>query len=284
MRAKNINSTEISALFGINPYMSQFELWHKLKSQQVTEIEETERMKWGNWLQDAIALGVSELRPEWKLRKMTEYIYDADAGIGSSFDYEIQGVGILEIKNVDSLAYKTGWLETDNEVEAPPHIELQVQHQMLVSKRDKAYIAVLVGGNSVSILERQAHAGIQESIKNKAVEFWESIKKGIEPAPDFKRDLDIIKKLNEYAEPGKVIEGTKDMAALAAKYSMLSEQIKAQTAQRDAVKAELITLIGDAEKVKGEGFSISSGVIGESQISYTRKPYRDFRVFIKGTK
>ena len=60
LRTRDVTSTEVSALFGLNPWMTEFELWHNKKSQAVIEIEDNERMKWGRRLEDPIAQGVAE--------------------------------------------------------------------------------------------------------------------------------------------------------------------------------------------------------------------------------
>ncbi len=59
-RTKDITSTEIAALFGISPYITEFELWHRKKSGVVVKFEENERMEWGTALQDAIAAKIGQ--------------------------------------------------------------------------------------------------------------------------------------------------------------------------------------------------------------------------------
>ena len=52
---------------------------------------------------------------------------------------------------------------------------------------------------------------------------------------------------------------------------------------KDAAKAEILMIIGDAEKavVRG-GFKISAGMVAEAEIpAYTRKAYRNIRITYK---
>lgn len=278
LRTNDVTSTEISSLFNLSPYMTLFELWHRKKNKHIVLIEENERMRWGNRLEDAIARGVAE-DEGWIVEPMKSYMRKPELKIGSSFDYFIGTDGILEIKNVDSLAYRDGWsTDDDGNIEAPPHIELQVQHQLAVSDRKFAYIAALVGGNRVALIKREPDQEIINAIKNKVADFWKSIDCNIEPNPDFEKDAEIIRQLNNYAEPGKVIDANQRVSYLAGEYLAYCEQIKELENKRDAAKTEMITLIGDAEKIKGEQFTISAGMVAESQISFTRKPYRNFRI------
>ena len=54
--------------------------------------------------------------------------------------------------------------------------------------------------------------------------------------------------------------------------------------QKDALKAQILFIISDAEKVIGDGYTISAGIVGECEIKYTRKEYRNFRVNFKKEK
>lgn len=295
-RTKDITSTEISALFGISPYMTEFELYHRKKAGDIVKLEENERMKWGNALQDAIAAGVAE-EQGWTVRKMTEYIRNPDLQIGASFDFSIETEherlkdnfeqGLLEIKNVDGLQFKKEWLEDDEgDVEAPLHIEIQVQHQLMVSGRSYAYIAALIGGNRLQLIKREANPKVFTAIQNKVVTFWQNIKDGVEPQPNFERDAEYIAQLYKYAEPGKllVVDEESRVLTLAEQYNTHATAMKEADAKRKAVKAEILTLIGDAEKVQGPGFSISAGIVGESPRNFIMPAYRNCRIYWKGDK
>ena len=42
-------------------------------------------------------------------------------------------------------------------------------------------------------------------------------------------------------------------------------------------KAELLQIIGEAEKVISDVGTVSAGIVGPATVSYERKPYRNFR-------
>jgi putative phage-type endonuclease len=296
LRLKDITSTEASALFGLSPYQTIAELWHRKKNQELTTFTPNERMLWGTRLQAAIAEGVA-LDKNWLVRPMREYMRDDELRIGSSFDYSIEGFytaekpneitptkGLLEIKNVDALQYREKWAGDDDDLEAPPHIEIQVQHQLLVSNRKSAFIAALIGGNQVKIIKRVADQDVMSQIKMKAKEFWQSIDDNKPPEYDFAKDAELIKHIYSFASPGKTIDADGEISSLVAQYKEVSEQEKRIGETKDAIKAMLLTLVGDAEKVKGQGFSISAGMVGPTRIEYDRAGYRNFRVSFSKTK
>lgn len=290
MRAQDITSTEISALFGLSPYKTSFELWHEKASGNFDEFEPNERMKWGTRLQDTVARGIAEDNG-WTVRAKNVYQRVADLRIGSSFDFEIvsheNGPGLLEIKCVDFLAFRDNWSEEDGVIEAPAHIELQLQHQMLVSGRSWGVIAALVAGNEVKLVQRKADPEIHEQIMAAAQAFWDSIAANQAPAPDYARDAKVISRLHQAVSEGTVLDATQDTAIdeLVAQYRNASAQIKVLEDAKDSAKAKLLERIGTSEKVIGAGWSISAGTVEAKEVAaFVRQSYRNFRITAKKSK
>jgi putative phage-type endonuclease len=285
LRTNDITSTEVSALFGLSPYQTVFEVWHRKKDKVSVQLEMNERMKWGTRLQDSIAAGIAEDNG-WEVYRIDEYMRNPELRMGSSFDFGIGDDGILEIKNVDSLVFKDGWLIDGDNLEAPPHIELQVQHQLSVSKRKFTYIGVLVGGNRIALVKREPDATIINAIHERVEAFWHSIETNDAPLPEWSKDADFISKLYGYAEPGKVLEVGEEspFLPLVNDYRALGESLKEIESKRDGIKAQLLTMMGDAEKIVGGRWSISAGMVGPAEISYKRDGFRQFRVNWKKEK
>lgn len=303
LRAGCITSTEVAALFGLSPYETAFELWHRKKRGEQDAVEENERMKWGNRLQDAIADGIAEDNG-WNLSPCDGMFWlDDKSRIGASADYRVIHAGsasfgaILEIKNVDSLAFKQGWVaHEDGEVEAPPHIELQVQHQMILLETDIAYIGALVGGNTVRLLRRDADSEVQAQIKVKVAEFWRSIAEDQPPPFDPIKDYDAVlqSSLNASNSVLRADDGSEHAALVA---QLVAAQQKAKEAD-DAVTslktriaalmsehAEMQTPIG---KVKILTVTPTAGTLITPEMVGTyygaRKGSKQFRFYPKGAK
>lgn len=281
LRLQDITSTEVSALFGLNPYMTEFELWHQKKNQEIVSFEASERMKWGNRLENSIAMGIAEDQG-WESHEFKKYIRHDTVRAGSSFDHFIttkEGEGILEIKNVDGLQYRMKWKDDGDTIEAPPHIELQAQHQLFLTGKPFLYIGALVGGNETKLIRRVPVMSIQQAIESKINKFWGTIEAGQEPAVDYERDAEFLIKLYDHAEPNKQIEASEKVIELVDTYNLLSGYIKEHEKKKKATKAEILEIIGDAEKVIHETFSISAGVTGPTVVpEFTRKGFRNFRV------
>lgn len=270
-RLADVTSTESAALFGMSPYVTRYELWHRKKSGQAPAFDSNERMDWGTRLEAAIAYGIAE-EQGWQVRPMKDYRRIAGERTGSSFDFEILnhplGPAHLEIKNVDYLAYRDGWLvDEDGSIEAPEHIEVQIQHQMLVSGYPRTFIGALIGGNRGIVIERLRDEPVIAAIRHRIKEFWQSVGAGIEPDPIMPEDAAAVIRLNQYAEPGKILDATTDenITALVTKLATANAAKKLAEEDAEVTKAELLIAIGDAEKVLLAGYSVSAGTVQDSE-------------------
>jgi len=293
-----VTSTESAALFGMSPYVTQFDLWHRKRTGDVPEFKTNERMKWGNRLEAAIAHGIAEERG-WKIKPLKSYWRDPIARLGSSFDFVITNLADdyahLEIKNVDALAFRDGWLEHDDgTIEAPEHIEVQVQHQMAVSGFKRSFIGALIGGNRMVVIERNRDEEVIAAIRRAVADFWRSIEENREPLPVMPDDAAALIRLNRYAEPGKILDASSDeeIASLVRAYQGAATRESQAKEDKEAAKAMLFAKIGDAEKVLIPGFSVSAGMVADTPGTlitadmvgtYTgaRKGFRSLRITAK---
>lgn len=289
-RARDVTSTELAALFGASPYATRFELHHiKAGTMEAKPFVETDRVKWGKRLEAAIAAGIAEdlglLVVPFKV-----YMRIPELRMGSSFDFKIVGItdfhlgdesardmfrkhgpGLMEIKNVDGMQFRRGW-ETDGEtVEAPPHIELQVQHQMEVADIAWSLLAPLVGGNAPCPIIRERDPVVGEAVRLAVAEFWNGVDHGVAPAPDMLADSDTVKRL--YAEnDGSAIDLTDDMrlSVLCATYKAEAAKAGAAEGRKTAALTEIITKVGAAKTIQAPGFKINAGTNKESYRCYDR--------------
>ncbi len=278
-REVDLTSTSIAALLGHSPYMTPFELFHWKRNGLKPAFVDNEAVKWGRRFEASIAEELAE-RHGWVIRPKKDYMRLPEHCIGSSFDYEILNLGVptlLEVKNAGWRQLNDeGWIETDAGYEAPSYIEYQCQTELLVSGYERLIIGACIGGNEERIIERALYQDVADEIIEAARLFWSSTEP---PAPDYYRDGDVIGRLNAYAEPDKVITADQRVQELLAEYADYSRQAKIAEEHKDARKAEILELIGDAEKVLAPGLgSLSAGMVAPTRVeAYDRKGYRNFR-------
>jgi putative phage-type endonuclease len=286
LRSRVIGATEISALFGLSPYMTEFELWYAKKRQDLGEFEIGERGMWGSFLEPRIAAGLAHMNG-WKVRKIHQYAYAAKERLGASFDYEIvdgKKTRPLEIKNVAGHIFRDQWEETESGITAPMHIELQLQHELLLAARSEATLGILVDGNTAKTTNRSANKSVQEMILDMASRFWWSIDNDKPPKPDFTRDASFIIDAMRDVKPGTVIdlEDAPKAAELGRAYLEAGARERLAAKEKEGLKAQLLMLIGEAERATHPEFSISAKLTPETKVeAFTKKSYRNFRVTAK---
>lgn len=299
-RQEDVTSTESAALFGLSPYSTPFELYHLKRGAIDDSFQANERTNWGVTLERAIAQQVAETYGV-KIRSLNYYYRHDECRMGASFDFEIVGIvgggaadttlqelyrqhgaGILEIKNVDGLIYRDQW----NDEEAPPHIEVQTQHQLEVCDRGWCAIAVLVGGNSLKLYPRLRDREVGASLRFRTGEFWDRIVNSNPPPVDWKADAGTIAKLYGHAEPGTFadLRDDEELTDLCARYQEAGRRAKEADDDKQAIKSQILVKVGEVEKVAAAGYTLSLGVVAESDVSYHRNAYRNFRITAKKVK
>ncbi|KDR25932.1 YqaJ viral recombinase family protein [Caballeronia zhejiangensis] len=277
MREQDLTSTETAALFGCSPYLTKYELYLKKSGRLVEEFQETERTKWGRRLESAIAHGVAEDRA-LEVQPFKDYMRIPELRMGASFDFIIlpgEGTkrGLMEIKNVDGLAFRRGWIEggDDHDDEAPPHIEFQVQHQMEVADIDWCLIVALVGGNTPKVIARQRDREVGAMIRAEIAAFWKMIDDGIAPEPEFTKDGDALARLYRDNDGSTIdLSDNARLTEVCRAYKQASVDAKEAATRKDAAKAELLTIIEHAKTIAADGFKISAGTNKASFRSYDR--------------
>jgi predicted phage-related endonuclease len=178
-------------------------------------------------------------------------------------------VGAARNQDVDAGVFARDWLDLcDGEREAPPHVEAQVQHQLAVSGRRWAAIGVLVGGNRLYLLRRERDEEGIAAICEEVRRLWRSIEEGKCPAPDWDRDLDTLRELYAKTDPAATLddETRARLAELLPRFDAARAVAKAAREAEDAVKVELLSLLGPVERVTIVDWTVSAK-------SITRKAY-----------
>lgn len=271
-RAQDVTSTEVAALFGLSPYVTEFELWHRKRDNVIEASEPNQRVRWGTRLQDAIAAGVAEERG-WKMRRLDIYTRDPQDRLGCSFDYEAVdpdlGTGGAEIKNVDRSVFFDEWLDTPEGIEAPQHIELQVQVQMELRDSPWWAICALVGGNDLKVTIRERDRVVGNLVREKVRAFWRSIEASEPPRPNYERDAELLCHLHGRADAGVTIDADDELAALLARYVELGDLAK----QRDSIKAQVFERT-TASRIRTAFGTFSCGEVAASE---GRRGFRQLR-------
>ncbi|MDE7352082.1 MAG: YqaJ viral recombinase family protein [Acetatifactor sp.] len=200
-RKRGIGGSDVAAILGISKWKSAVGLWLDKTNQTNEEAEENEAMQWGNIMEPVIRNHFAEVmgKPVVEVKAMLQHpeypfmLADVD---GLTVDDE-GNPAILEIKTASE--YKRD--EWENGI--PAYYQTQVQHYLCVTGVAKAYVAVLIGGNSFKMYEVDADAEVQRMLISVEKEFWNKVQNMIRPEID---GSDAAAKLLDHAYRGGISE------------------------------------------------------------------------------
>lgn len=277
MRKSDVTASVIGALFGEHPYVTARELYMAHSGLEFSK-EENQAMRRGRLMEPTVAAAVEEQRPDWGLEKNEHYYRDPEIRLGATPDYLIhgdpRGLGVLQIKTTEASVYARDW---DNGKHIPLYIELQTMVECMLTGADFGEVAVMVTPTRrlmPTILPIQRILGAERKIISAVKQFWDDVAAGREPALNFEKDLALLKRMFPQATEKTVdLSGDNAVPMLLIQRHNLTQAIKELQKDKDAISAELIAKIGEAERATGiPGWSMTYKMIKE-----TTKVYRAHR-------
>jgi predicted phage-related endonuclease len=261
LRRQDVTASVVAACFGAHQYTSLRKLYVE-KAGDYAEKIDSAILRRGRLLESAVATAVEEDHPQWKLRKATEYYRDPEIRLGATPDFFVdndpRGLGVIQAKTVAPSAFKKSWTE-----EGPPFwIAVQTICEMMLTGATWGAVAALVVDPfrmECKLYPVPRHAGMEARIRAAVTEFWANVDAGFEPDFDFAKDADLIASLYPETVPLKSIDlsGNNHIRELLDDYARLSAVIKGADAELDVVKADLKSLMGDAEIATLDGATIT---------------------------
>jgi len=263
-RTKGIGGSDAATVLGLNKWKTPFELYLEKTGQSFVDESQAEAAYFGNVLEDVVAREF-EIRSGKKVRKNNFMLqhpkYDF---IRANIDRKVVGEdALLECKTASAYLAKD-W-EGD---EIPSAYLVQVQHYLGVTGYEKAYIAVLIGGQRFIWKEIERDEELIEMIFEAEVNFWNNhVIANNPPALDGSSAAEeFLKKRYEESEPGKSIDLD----------STYSDKIKHLNELKDTIKQLKEQQVQIENEIKNELKDAELGFIKNYQVSW--KPITQKRV------
>lgn len=175
-RRKFIGGSDAAAIMGLSRYKGAYQLWlEKTGREEQEDISEKESVRFGVLLEGTVAQEWAR-RHNAKVRRVNERIVHHDFPfIRAQIDRRIVGGGILECKTA-SLRFADEWTDT-----MPVHYWVQVQHQLMVTGIDEAWVACLVGGQELKEYHVPRNEEFISAMIEKELEFWDCVTEDTPP-------------------------------------------------------------------------------------------------------
>ena len=188
IRKQGIGSSDAAAAVGLNPYKSQLELWLE-KTGRDTSLpkldpqDEESPAYWGNVPEPIVAWHYSK-RTKNKVRRINAVLQHPNPELSwmlANIDREVTGaddVQILECKTAGINGARL-WKEG-----VPEYVELQVMHQLAVTGKQAADVAVLLGGQSLEVHRIERDEQMIARLIELERKFWSYVETDTPPPAD----------------------------------------------------------------------------------------------------
>lgn len=258
IRLRHIGGSESAALMGCaeDYQQSPYALFQTKSGRIPAPDVEGQRIEAGKRLEGAIAEWIA-FGEGWKIEQFKGYAEcDAYPRMGCTPDFVIlnhpDGIGGLQIKNVDRLIHKQKWTNG----EPPMSILVQVQHEMHCTGHKFTYVGALIGGNDTVTYRVDYRPKIGAAIEKKVREFWDSVDAGKEPPTDGANTTgDAIAAMYPEAVPQKEIDFSQrnDFVEHWGNLKQARLEMKAAKAKEQAAANWVLSQVGDAELIRYAG-------------------------------
>lgn len=188
VRKQGIGSSDAAAAVGLNPYKSQLELWMEKTGRdeslpKLDPQDEESPAYWGNVLEPIVAWHYSK-RSGNRVRRINAVLQHPDPELPwmlANIDREVIGaddVQILECKTAGINGARL-WKEG-----VPEYVQLQVMHQLAVTGKQAADVAVLLGGQHLEIHRIERDESMIARLIDLERLFWDYVVSDTPPPAD----------------------------------------------------------------------------------------------------
>lgn len=259
-----ITASEVPALFGLDPRVSPFELYHRKKGNlEAEDISDKEFIRWGNRLEEPIAREIAAEKG-WKIRKVKRHLalskewvgggapirFQSEHPLGASLDFEIFKQGSWtkgELRAYAPFEIKAvGRFQALKWHDGPPlPVLLQLQAQIACAGASWGAVGGLrsVTGPA-DVAEVPRHEGTIRKVLLRILEFEVELAEGRPPAPDFSLtgDVEAMIALHRSLDEAQELDlrGRPDLEFKAIRLKELAEVGTIYEKEKKALWAELL--------------------------------------------
>lgn len=244
-RREGLGGSDAAAVLGLSPFTTPLELFAE-KLGLVEPQAESEAMFWGRILEPAIADRYAEetKRTLAPAAPFTICVHEEHGWLRATLDREIlvaDGRTVpapLEVKSTN--AYRADdWLD-----EPPVHVQVQGQHQLLVTGAAWVSFAVLIGGQTFRWVDMERNDKFIAVMQERLAEFWRRLELN-DPPPAGADDKEVLAALYP-KDTGATIALPDEAQQWDIARTEAIENIKTWTKVRDEAENKLRAAIGEA--------------------------------------
>jgi len=246
-RTKGIGGSDAAVVLGLSKWKTPFELWLEKTGQIIPESSDSEEAYFGTLLEDLVAKEFEKRSGNKVRRRNTMFRHPDYPFIIANIDrFVVKEKAILECKTTSAYNAKE-W--QDDEIPEPYIIQVQHYLGVLGPEYEKAYIAVLIGGQKFVWKEIARDDELIDMIFQAERYFWhEHVEKNIAPPLDGSSAAEeYLKQRYAEAEPGKTVDLKYEYKDKIQELLSLKETIKELDERAKALENDIKNELKDAE-------------------------------------
>jgi putative phage-type endonuclease len=185
IRRGGIGSSDAAAAVGLNPYKSQLELWLEKTGHTAVAPDDQEDdwgpTYWGTLLEPIVAAHYTRQSGNRVRRVNAVLAHPEYPWMLANLDREVVGVDDVQILECKTAGLNGARLWRDG---VPDYVQLQVMHQLAVTGKAAADVAVLVCGQELRIHRIERDDSVIGHLIQLEQEFWQMVQNRVRPPAD----------------------------------------------------------------------------------------------------
>lgn len=260
VRQNGIGGSDAAAAVGLSPYMSPLELWLIKTGRDATlprpdPQDMTEPVYWGTLLEPIVAAAYTKQTGNRVRRVNAVLQHPTIPFMIANLDREVVGcrdVQLLECKTAGEFGSRL-WREG-----VPEYVQIQVQHQLAVTGKQAADVAVLLCGQKLEVHRIERDNGLIARLIELEAAFWRYVETDTPPPADGSDSADRALRCL-YPGAGGTVDFTGDRSLSAAFADLVAVRAEIETRQQveSKLKQVLQQAMGEADQAVFETGSVS---------------------------
>ncbi|QFS37627.1 YqaJ viral recombinase family nuclease [Burkholderia cepacia] len=260
VRRTGIGGSDAAAAVGLNPYMSLLELWLD-KTGRADGLpgpdpnDTSSPTYWGTLLEPIVAASYTKQTGNRVRRVNAVLRHPTIPFMLANLDREIVGVPdvqILECKTAGEFGARL-WREG-----VPEYVQIQVQHQLAVTGKSAAHVAVLLCGQALEVHRIERDDALIERLVELEARFWRFVESDTPPPADGSESADRALR-HLYPGHGETIDFSDDQRLSSVFADLIAVRAEIETRQQleAQFKQAIQEAMGDATRALFETGSVS---------------------------
>ena len=261
VRQGGIGSSDAAASVGLHPYKSQLQLWMEKTGRagglpQADPNDDQSPMYWGTLLEPIVAAHYTR-RTGHRVRRLNAVLQHPEhPWMLANIDREVVGAADVQILECKTAGIHGARLWSDG---VPAYVQLQVMHQLAVTGKQAADVAVLLGGQDLQVFRIVRDDAMIAQLIALERQFWDCVERDQAPEADGSDSADLALRALYPWDRGSTLDLSTDleMSGVFSDLLAVRQVIATQTTLEAQLKQRIQQRMGEASRAVFETGEVS---------------------------